>query len=158
MRNIKFFLAGTLVNLFIGITFSYAQVNGADEIKMIVESQNFVFEAEVANPARGGTRQLSPGYDIKVTKTKIVAYLPFFGRAQTIPVDAAGGGIRFTSTDFDYKVVTKRKSWLITITINDVSNVQQLYLTVYKNGKAGLDVMNIHRDDIFFRGYIRQQL
>ena len=122
---------------------------------MIVESQNFVFTAEVANPARGGTRQLSAGYDLTVTKSNIVAYLPFFGRAQTLPVDAAGGGIRFTSTNFDYKVVAKRKSWQITIVIKDVPNVQQLFFTVYNNGKASLDVLNIHRDDISFRGYIR---
>ncbi|MBK6635952.1 MAG: DUF4251 domain-containing protein [Chitinophagaceae bacterium] len=55
-------------------------------------------------------------------------------------------------------MVPNRKGWLITIIIKDVSNVQQLYLTVYDNGKAGLDVMNIHRDDISFRGYIKQPL
>ncbi|MBK7559587.1 MAG: DUF4251 domain-containing protein [Chitinophagaceae bacterium] len=158
MQTIKFFRLCILVILFSGISLSYAQQKTADEVKMIVESQNFVFNAEVANPARGGTRQLSAGYDLTVTKSKIVAYLPFFGRAQTLPVDAAGGGIRFTSTNFEYKVVPNRKGWLITITIKDVSNVQQLYLTVYDNGKAGLDVMNIHRDDISFRGYIKKPL
>jgi hypothetical protein len=158
MDKIKYFLLCILVNLSCSLPVSNAQQKSAEEIKIIVESQNFVFNAEVANPARGGTRQLSAGYDLTITKSNVVAYLPFFGRAQTIPVDAAGGGIRFTSTDFDYKVVSTRKGWLVTITIKDVSSVQQLYLTVYNNGRAVLDVMNIHRDDISFRGFIKQQL
>ncbi|MFZ1372088.1 MAG: DUF4251 domain-containing protein [Ferruginibacter sp.] len=155
MRNLKFPLLYLLVNLLAGFSVSNAQQKSADEIKKSVESQNFVFLAEVANPARGGNRQLSPGYELTVTDSNIVAYLPFFGRAQTIPIDAAGGGIKFTSTNFDYNVVAKRKSWQITIAIKDVSHVQQLFFTVYNNGKASLDVLNIHRDDISFRGYIR---
>jgi hypothetical protein len=101
MDKIKYFLLCILVNLSCSLPVSNAQQKSAEEIKIIVESQNFVFNAEVANPARGGTRQLSAGYDLTITKSNVVAYLPFFGRAQTIPVDAAGGGIRFTSTDFD---------------------------------------------------------
>lgn len=155
MRNIKFPLLGLLVNLLFGFSVSNAQQKSVDEIKKSVESKNFVFIAEVANPARGGNRQLSPGYELTVTDSNIVAYLPYFGKAQTIPVDAAGGGIKFTSTNFEYHVVAKRKSWQITIAIKDVSSVQQLFLTVFNNGKASLDVLNIHRDDISFKGNIR---
>ena len=155
MRNIKFPLLGLLVNLLFSFSVSNAQQKSVDEIKKSVESKNFVFIEEVANPARGGNRQLSPGYELTVTDSNVVAYLPFFGRAQTIPVDAADGGIKFTSTDFEYKVAAKRKSWQITIVIKDVSSVQQLFLTVFNNGKASLDVLNIHRDDISFRGYIK---
>jgi len=133
----------------------YAQQKSADEIRQMIESRSFVFKAEVANPARGGSEQLSSGYDVTVTKNSVVSYLPFFGRAQTIPIGAAEGGIKFTSASFDYKTVYNGKVWNVTIKPSDVSHVQQLYLSVYDNGTAVLEVMNINRDNISFRGYIQ---
>jgi hypothetical protein len=152
MKTCKFALLFLLINL-LGGSVLYAQQKTADEVKKMVESQNFVFKAETANPVRGGIKQLSPGYDLTITGSSVVSYLPFFGRAQTIPIDN-DGGIKFTSTNFEYKSVPGRKGWQITIKTKDVSHVQQLYLIIYDNGNATLDVMNIHRDNISFRGYI----
>lgn len=122
---------------------------------MMVESKSFVFTAETARPMRGGNQQLSGGYDLTVNPGSIVAYLPYYGRAQTIPIDASDGGVKFSSTNFQYEAVAGKKGWKITIKTNDVSHVRQLYLTIYDNGKATLDVMNINRDDISYNGYIK---
>lgn len=154
MKKIKIALSFLLMNLLIGLPVLQAQKT-AEEIKISVESQDFVFKADVANPVRGGSQQLSAGYDLTITKKNIISYLPFYGRAQTIPVGASDGGIKFTSTSFDYKVAPYKKGWQITIKPKDVSNVQQLILTIFNNGSATLDVMNINRDDISFRGYIK---
>jgi hypothetical protein len=150
MKKVKVILSFVL--MFGVSSVLYAQKT-ADQVKQMVESKNFVFKAETANPASGGIRQLSPGYDLTVTSSSVVSYLPFYGRAQTIPI-GNDGGIKFTSTNFDYNAVAGRKGWQVTLKTKDVSHVQQLYLTIYDNGNATLDVMNIHRDNISFRGYI----
>jgi hypothetical protein len=154
MKKIKVILLYALITLLGGSSALYAQKT-ADEIRQLVESKNFVFKAESANPVSGGTRQLSPGYDLTVTNSSIVSYLPFYGRAQTIPI-GNDGGIKFTSTNFDYSAAAGRKGkgWQVTLKTKDVSHVQLMYLTIYDNGNATLDVMNIHRDNISFRGYI----
>ncbi len=150
--GILFFLVAAIAG---SCTTSKARENVPVDIKRIVESKNFVFKADIANPVRGGNMQLSSGYDLTITPASITAYLPFYGRAQTVPIGSSDGGIKFTSTNFDYAVDANSKTWKITIKTNDVSNVRQLFLTIFTNGTANLDVMNINRDDISFRGSIR---
>jgi hypothetical protein len=153
MKSIKFGLLLFFATI-IGINTVSAQKT-ADEIKTMVESKSFVFKAETARPMRGGNQQLSAGYDVTITPNSIKAYLPFYGRAQTIPIGSTDGGIKFNSTNFQYEALPKKQGWRVTIKTIDVSNVKQLYLTIYDNGNATLDVMNINRDDISFNGYIR---
>lgn len=154
MKTIKLTLLFLLTILFAGIYTANAQKT-AEEIKKMVESKSFVFKAETARPMRGGNQQLSAGYDLTINPGSIVAYLPFYGRAQTVPIGSSDGGIKFNSTDFQYEASRNKNSWRVTIKTNDVSNVRQLFLTIYDNGSASLDVMNINRDDMSFSGSIR---
>ena len=57
------------------------------QVKNLVDSQNYVFVAQSAMPMSGRVRQLTPDFDLKVTKSSIVSYLPYFGRAYTAPID-----------------------------------------------------------------------
>jgi len=154
MKNIKPILI-SLVMIIAGIRTVKAQKTEG-EIRKMIESKSFVFTAQTAKPLRGGIQQLSSGYyELTVNPGTVMAYLPFYGRAQTVPIGASEGGIKFSSSNFQYEVLQKNKSWRITIKTNDVSHVRQLYLTIYENGNATLDVMNINRDDISFSGYIK---
>src|SRR5258707_9279971 len=56
-------------------------------IKNLVDSQNYVFVAQSAMPMSGNVRQLTPDYDLKVSKSSIISYLPDSGRAYTAPID-----------------------------------------------------------------------
>jgi hypothetical protein len=47
------------------------------EMKKLLESKNFLFTAQSVNPMRGGTRNLTSEYDLKVLPDSITAYLPF---------------------------------------------------------------------------------
>lgn len=154
MKKIKFTVSFLIINILTGLSVSYAQ-KSAEEVKKLVEGQDFIFKAEVASPARGTSQQLSGIYDLTVTKNTIISYLPFYGRAQTIPIGSSDGGIKFSSTKFEYKVVADKKGWQVTIIPNDVSDVQRLYLNIFDNGTARLDVMNLRRDYISFSGYIK---
>src|SRR5579872_1513373 len=94
----------------------YAQSAKADKqaekavvIRNLVDSQNYAFIAQSAMPMSGPVRQLTSDYDLKVTKDKIVSYLPYFGRAYVAPIDPSRGGIQFTSKDFDYKTTERKK-------------------------------------------------
>lgn len=154
MKIIKLSLLVVIITFFAGVHTTSAQKTGTD-IKTMIESKSFVFTAQTARPLRGGIQQLTGGYELTITPGSIIAYLPFYGRAQTLPIGSTDGGIKFTSTSFQYEPIAGKKGWSITIKPNDVSNVRQLFLTIYDNGSATLDVMNINRDDISFSGYIR---
>lgn len=101
-------------------------------------------------------RMLTPGYDLRITRDSVVAYLPYFGRAYSAPLNLMGGGVQFTSIKFDYKVEERKKGgWNIIIKPNDVDDNQQLNLTVFSNGSASVQVTSNNRQAIQFNIIIK---
>lgn len=123
--------------------------------KGMIDAKNFVFKAQSANPMTGAPVQLSTGYDLTVSKDHITAYLPYFGRATTAPIDPTDGGIKFTSQSYVYNVTShKGGGWDVMIDLKDVPTVRSMTLTIFDNGTATLDVTSNQRDPITFRGKI----
>lgn len=126
------------------------------QVKNLVDSQNYVFVAQSAMPMSGRVRQLTPDFDLKVTKNSIVSYLPYFGRAYTPPIDPTKGGIQFTSKDFEYTATPKSKGgWDVLIKPKDYRDVQQMNLSISSTGYATLQVTSTSRQPISFNGYIK---
>lgn len=140
---------------------SKAQVktSKADKIKQLVQSRNYVFEAQSVFPMRGRTRQITgEGYDLTVSRDTVNSYLPYFGRAYSAPLDPSKGGIQFISKDFEYtEKPGKRGGWDITIQPKDVREVQQLFLSVSEDGYASLQVTSTNRQPISFNGVITEK-
>ena len=91
--------------------------------RSIVESGQFVFHAQTALPMSGSSRQLTSEYDVKVSKDAVVSYLPFFGRAYSLPYGSSEGGFNFTSRKFDYSISDRKKGgWQINIRPRDVAD------------------------------------
>jgi hypothetical protein len=128
-------------------------------IKNSIEAQRYTFIADYVLPQRGGGRQLTSEYDLRVTKDSVIAYLPYFGRAYfDVPYNATDGGIKFTSTKFDYKITQKKKGgWEITIDPKDVKNTNKLILHISPDGYGSLSVNSANRDFITFNGYLKER-
>lgn len=127
-----------------------------DAVEQALAAREYVFHARNALPQRGRSIFLDGQYDLTVSKDSVVAYLPYFGRAYTAPLGSDPGGIQFTSTDFAYTVEKKRKKrWEIRIKPNDIQDVQELYLSVSKNGFGSLQVTSTNRQAITFNGELR---
>jgi hypothetical protein len=139
--------------LFLSVAFF--TVHAQTGIKAMVDAKNFVFKAQTASPMTGTPLQLSAGYDLTVSKDHIVAYLPYFGRATTAPIDPTDGGIKFTSQSYVYNVTAhKGGGWDVLIDLKDVPAVRTITITFFDNGSATLDVTSNQRDPISFRGRI----
>ena len=143
---------------------TYAQESGQkqsakeESVRKMIEAQDYVFKAQFVLPSRGRSRQLTSEYDLSVTKSKIEAYLPFFGRAYTAPLNPAEGGIKFSSSDFDYKVKEKKKGgWEIVMKPEDTREVTKMYLSVSTSGYASLRIISNNRDAISFNGYVQNR-
>ncbi len=57
---------------------------------------------------------------------------------------------------FDYTQKQNSKGWAVTIKPKDASDVQQLYLDIFDNGRATLQVISTNRQNISFDGYIEE--
>jgi hypothetical protein len=127
----------------------------AVDIKNMVASQHYTFKAQTASPLSGRLRQLTSDYDLQVSKEKIVAYLPYFGRSYSAPIDPSKGGIQFTSKDFDYRLTERKKGgWNVSIKTKDISEAQDMQLTIFSDGTASLQVNSANRQSISFQGYL----
>ena len=134
-----------------------SELSEPTDIASMVQSRKYEFVAESANPMRGRTIFLSPGYSFLVRPDSLVSYLPYYGRSYQATMDPSSAGIKFTSTDFEYiEKPRKKRRWDIQIRPKDVSQ-SQLYLSIHENGQASLRVIFIDRQSISFQGYIRQE-
>ncbi|RCH55871.1 DUF4251 domain-containing protein [Mucilaginibacter hurinus] len=126
-------------------------------VKNKIDSVNYTFTANFVTPL-GGSQRILQGvyYDLKVTRDTIKAFLPYFGRVyMNPPLNPDDAGVKFTSTNFDYKT-TKRKNggWLITIQFNDTQKSSRMTLYVSENGSATLISTSNYRDAITYYGDI----
>ncbi|MEP7319290.1 MAG: DUF4251 domain-containing protein, partial [Panacibacter sp.] len=95
---------------------------------------------------------------LRISKDTIISYLPYFGRAYTAPISPEDGGINFTSTDFEYTTALRKKGgWSIEIKFKDQSQVREMNLTIFDNGRADLFVSSNNRQSISFSGNIRER-
>jgi len=140
-----------------GILPARAQGDKEAATKQLVESGRYVFIPQSALPLSGHVRQLTPDYNLVVTKDTLEAYLPYFGRAYSAPVNTTDGGIQFVSTSFEYTATPRKKSgWDISIKPKDYREVQQMQLSVSETGYASLQVISTNRQAISFNGYITE--
>jgi len=156
---IKFLIPGLLVSFFLiqcSASKKFEKLT-SDDIKGMIDSSRFVFEADRVNPLRGRTRYLTSSYDVTLKKDSLESFLPYFGRAYQAPMDPSKGGIQFTSTDFSYNVEAKGdKGWDVVIKPEDYNEVQEMRFSIFGNGSASLNVMSTHRDPISFTGHIER--
>ena len=161
----------TMKNLFIlllivsaGLNAASAQTSTKDKkaakvaaIKSELESKRYTFLANEMIPQGGGSKQLDYGYDVRITPDSVISFLPYFGRAYfDVPYNPTDGGIKFTSTNFDYKAVEKKNGgWEITIKPKDVKNLTSMVLYVSSNGYTSLSVTSFNKDFINFDGSLK---
>lgn len=151
-----------------------AQTNKETTVKILSE-KNYTFVANSAMPMAnmdvsrilssmpgnqgGGTINLTGSqYDLKVTKDSVVAYLPYYGRSFSAPMNPSEGGIKFTSKDFSYKESKNKKgAYTIQISTKDVSRENfRLTLNVTANGYANLIASGNNKQPINFNGYLSE--
>ncbi len=163
-----------LIVLFIVISFGgHAQTDKATT-KRIVEAKNFTFVASSAMPMNsteinnilsrmpgvngGGNINLSGNsYDVRITPDSLIAYLPYYGRAFSAPVNRDNAGYKFTSTKFVYENKLRKKGgWQITLNPQDTRDGVRMNLTIMTNGYASLVVSSNTKQSITYNGYLTE--
>jgi Domain of unknown function (DUF4251) len=158
MKSLYILGLGLLAMFAITACSSSAQLqDGGDKnIANLIDSKNYVFVAQSVTPTGGRFRSLTTEYDLSVLGDSVVAYLPYFGRAYTAPIDPTQGGIQFTSTNFEYIQTPRKKGgWTISIKPKDAQDVRELTLTASTSGSASLQVISNNRQAISYNGYIQ---
>jgi hypothetical protein len=125
------------------------------ETETLIESKNFVFDAEKVMPQGGGLRILDYNtYSVKFNTQNTVGDLPFFGRAFNIAY-GGDGGIKFEGKPENIKIEKKKKSYIIKATVKGKEDTYDLMFSVFYDGKTTLSINSNKRASISYDGKIR---
>lgn len=124
--------------------------------RIVIDSQHYEFIPQYAIPMEGKNRYITDFF-IRVSKTKIDSYLPYYGVAYQADFGSTQSPFDFTSTDFTYSVTGRKKGgWDILIEIKDSKDSKQLRLTVFESGSASLQIISNNRQSISYNGYVQE--
>ncbi|MEL1254417.1 DUF4251 domain-containing protein [Flavobacterium sp. DGU38] len=125
------------------------------EIEAMIDSKNFVFEAQKAMPQGGRLLNLDYNtYFLKFNETKTTCDLPFFGRAFNVPYGGGDGGIKFEGVPENIQIEKKKKSYNVKATVKGKEDVYDLLFSVYFDGGTSLSVNSNNRAFISYDGEI----
>ena len=147
------------INFFCLVAFAQDETGKEKEkaaaLKTMIDQKRFTFNAEFTTPMKGGRRYLDPGYTLKVRPDTVISDLPYFGRAYSAEYGTTDGGLKATSTNFEYTIKERKKGgWDITIKTKDLKDQLQMMLTIFNNGTASLNVNSSNRQPISYDGNI----
>ncbi len=127
------------------------------EMAQLIESGRFRFVARSANSELGYFNQLTSNYDVVFDSLRIKAFLPYFGRAYSVPYSGSGG------VKFDLKAEKIEKNWnerkklfIITADVADTEDSYSLMLTAGLSGYADLKINFRNRRWISYNGVIEK--
>ena len=142
------------------------------ETDALVNSDEFSFHAERANPTNYDVINIAnsmpgapavrmfqlqgDGYGFSIKKNQLEVVLPYFGRSFNPTYgNPDGNSYRFTSKEFTIEKSQKRKGkWIYKIQPKDVTNVSDIFIEIFKNGKALVSIKSNDRQPISYDGYI----
>ena len=169
MKNFIYIISVSVLIIFFQ-SCSAQNTTDSQIVNSLVSSEEFTFHAERANPMNydvvnvlngipnnpsSRILQLDAGsYSIEIKKGKMEVVLPYFGRAFNASY-GKDNSYRFTSKDYNItKSQSKKGNWVFKIKPNDVNNVSDINIEIYKNGKAFTSIRSNDRQPITYDGYI----
>lgn len=117
-----------------------------------IVSENYKIDVNTAMPMRGRNVSLSSPYSLEIRNDSVISYLPYYGRAYSIPYDG-GKGLDFEAPIKEYTMELDKKG---AVRIKFSARSPEDYFTynvrVFSNGSATIDVTMQNRQAISFMG------
>jgi len=158
MKKIKFLLIAVLVLLVSGVQPTFAQSKKekkeqkAKEVKELLDSGSYIIDVTRALPQSGKSINLTSPYSLELKGDSVVSFLPYFGRAYSVPY-GGGDGLRFSDALTEKNVTFDKKGTAqITFKSRTKEDNYTFNIKVFSNGSATINVQPINRQSISFQG------
>ena len=118
-----------------------------------VADQHYKIDVQSMSPSRGGHRQVSYGFFLEVKGDTLVSYLPYFGRAYSVPYGGSGKGLNFTEHIKEYSSEqTKKGQTLIRMRVENEEDNYLFTIYIYDSGQATINLRARERESISYSG------
>ncbi len=126
----------------------------ASQVDQMLTKRMYKIDCTRAYPQSAPSFQLNDPYFISVIDDRVESFLPYFGRAYTVPY-GGGEGLRFAAPVTDYSDEMKRNGRrVIEFTAITDEDRYEFTLTVFPKGDANLTIGSFHKQSISFSGRV----
>lgn len=126
-------------------------------VKEKIVSENYKISVNTAYPRRGRNIQLTSTYSVEIRKDSVMSYLPFYGRAYSIPY-GGGDGLIFKAPLAEYEMeMNKKGTAKVKFTARTPEDKFTFNISVFSNGSASINVNMQNRESISFSGEVEEE-
>lgn len=123
-----------------------------EAVKKQIVSENYKISVRTASPMRGRLIPLNSSYSLEIKNDSIISYLPYYGRAYSIPY-GGGSGLNFSAPLKEYTMdMDKKGNAVIHFSARTPEDKYEYRVKVFSNGTASIDVDMQNRQSISFQG------
>lgn len=127
-------------------------------VKELIASENYKINVNRALPMSGRSISLTSPYSLEVKNDSIFSYLPYFGKAYSIPY-GGGEGLIFKALIEKYAMnIDKKGNVKIKISTRTMEDKHDFSISIFDNGAASINVTMQNRQSISFNGELETEL
>ena len=128
-----------------------------EAVMKLIESENYKIDVNTAMPMRGRSIPLTSSYSLTIRNDSVISYLPYYGRAYSIPY-GGGDGLNFKAILKEYNVeMDKKGNAVIKFVARNPEDRYEFRAQVYTNGEASINVNMQNRQSISFQGELEME-
>ena len=123
-----------------------------EAVRQLIVSENYKIDVNTAMPMRGRNITLSSPYSLEIRNDSVFSYLPYYGRAYSVPY-GGGSGLIFNAPLKEYTMdLDKKGNAVIKFSARSPEDFFEFSSKVFSNGTASIDVIMQNRQSISYRG------
>lgn len=124
----------------------------ASQVENALTERHYKITINRMNPRRGPSVSVSNDFSLEVKGDTLISYLPYFGRAYSIPY-GGGKGLNFTAPIKDYQEEKGHKDGtLIRMTVDNEEDLLTFNIEVFSNGNTTIDLTMRDKESISYSG------
>lgn len=121
-------------------------------VKELVLSEKYKIDVNRAIPATGRSVSLTSPYSVEIRNDSVISYLPYYGRAYSIPY-GGGEGLNFKAPISDYKIEWDKKGTAkVRFIARSTEDRLSFNIDIFSNGSSSIFVNMQNRQSISFQG------
>lgn len=125
-----------------------------EAVRELIQSDNYKVDVSMAYPLRGRSIVLTSPYSLEVRNDSVLSWLPFYGRAYSIPY-GGGEGLTFKAPIDEYDVSYHKKGRIqVKMRAKTQEDTFDFMLNVSLSGSADVNVTMRNRESISYSGEV----
>jgi hypothetical protein len=117
-----------------------------------IENREFTVDVDRMLPMSGRSQALTSSYSLEIKGDRVRSYLPYYGRAYSIPY-GGGDGLNFESEITGYQSSFDAKGQaVVEFETKTKEDLYRFRLEIFPGGQTSIHVTSVNRQAISFRG------